>query len=177
MKTRAFLVLLTLLSSLSVVEARQQIVEIDESDTFSAGAQINSCDGCVGQMAVTAQYSFVFDGDYNHLYDELNAIGIKVTAYDSDWVDSESGETTFKLASSRRALERWRRSNLGHRRVGKVSESANAIYAVAVPGQTVTIEFNQDPTNISAADFTINVRRYRNETLIGTRSIAVTPLN
>ncbi|NQD35851.1 hypothetical protein HPT27_02380 [Permianibacter sp. IMCC34836] len=156
--------------------AADSVVPVYQDEDFVANAEISSCSGCGKRMAVMARHQFVFDGDYNHLYAELADIGIKVTVYDGVWADSDSGEVNFKVASSTRPLERWRRTNLGQRRLNKVSESANAIYAVTAPGQLVTLEFLQDANDLVGNDFTVNVRRYKSDSLVGTRSMAVSPV-
>jgi len=151
----------------------ETVIPVYEDSHFTATAQFNACtSACTKTMAVTAVHQFVFDGDYNHLYNELATVGIKVTVYDDDWLDSDSGELYFKLVSARARLQFWRNRNR-HRKVDNLTEAASAIYAIAIPGQVVSLEFLQQPVVSASGDFTVNVRRYRDEVLIGSGSRAV----
>ncbi len=167
---------LALLSVGSGSALAETMVPIYEGESLAAEAKLSACSsGCTYQMSVTARHKFVFSGDYSALYSELSDISLKVTAYDDDWVDSESGLLLYKVGSTVHRQQRWRRTILQRRKVEQVEELAAAILATASPGQTITLEFEQEPQQLTGTDFTINVKQYLANTVIESRSRAVTP--
>lgn len=167
--------LTTLLFSTFAVSAAETSYTILGQPGFSAKATISDCQtGCSKQMAISGSYDFVFDGDYQNLLSELESFGWRVTVYDSAWQDAESGELLFKVSSTIHQRQIWRRANL-RRKVDSPATLANAIYTTVTPGSTVTLEFLQDAAALTSSDFTVNVRRYEGEELLGSGSRAVTP--
>lgn len=155
-----------------LVAAQSTVVYQD--DAFTASARISACvSGCARQMAVDASYRFTFNGNYSALLDELEQLSLRTVAYDSSWQDVESGELVMKVSSTVHQRQRWRRSVLARRKVEDVASMAAAIYAVAVPGQQITLEFLQSPSPLSDMDFTINVRRYKGDSVVSSGSKAV----
>lgn len=151
-------------------------IQVYQDSNFDAKAVLSSCtSACLQQMAVVTQYRFLYNGDYNTLYSLIDSIGIRATAYDSEWQDAESGELLFKLSSTVHQRQRWQRTVRGQRKPQKVADMANAIYATATAGQTVTLEFLQDATPLVGSDFTVNVRRFEGDTLVSSGSTAVGP--
>ena len=173
MKLRRLSSLIMVLMAPPALFAEQSTV-IYQDDAFSASARISACTGgCTNQMSVDASYRFVFNGNFNALYTELEQLNLRAVAYDSNWQDADSGELVMKVSSTVHQRQRWRRTVLSRRKVENVSDMAMAIYAAAAPGQQITLEFLQSPSPLNDADFTINVRRYINDSVVSSGSRAV----
>lgn len=165
--------LLSLALLTTTASAADTTVNVINQNGFSATAVVSDCSsGCSKQMTVTSRYQFIFAGDYDALYAEIAAVGLRMTVYDAEWADAESGELLFKVSSTIHQRQRWRRANL-RRKIDTPTELANAIYSTVPAGTEVTLEFLQVPTPLTSTDFTINARRYVGDALVSTASRAI----
>ncbi len=156
----------------------ETVVSIHEGSMLAAEAKLSTCSsGCSKQMGVTARHHFVFNGEYAALYNQLSNVSIKVTAYDDGWIDAETGTLSYKVGSTVHRQQRWRRTILQRRKIEQVEELAAAILATASPGQTITLEFEQEPQRLTGTDFTVNVKQYHADSIVESRSRAVTANN
>lgn len=157
--------------------ANESRYTIYQQNGFKAEATINACaSGCSRQLAVMARYDFLYNGDYNQLLEMLQAFGMRVSIYDGQWADADEGEVVMKVSSTIHQRQRWRRANL-RRKMDTPTQMASAIHATVPAGTMVTLEFHQTPLPLVGSDFTINVRRYAEETLVSSGSRAVAPAN
>lgn len=148
-----------------------------QQNGFKAEAIISECtSGCSRQLSVVARYDFLYNGDYNQLLEMLQAFGLRVSIYDGQWADADEGEVTMKVSSTIHQRQRWRRANL-RRKMDTPTQMASAIHATVPAGTVVTLEFQQTPLPLVGSDFTINVRRYADDTLVSSGSRAVAPAN
>lgn len=150
---------------------------IYQQNGFKAEATVNDCaSGCSRQLAVMARYDFLYDGDYDDLLAMLQAFGLRVSIYDGQWSDADEGEVVMKVSSTIHQRQRWRRANL-RRKMDTPIQMASAIHATVPAGTMVTLEFHQTPLPLVGSDFTINVRRYANDSLVSSGSRAVAPIS
>lgn len=175
MKTKCLTLLLGCLAG-AAAEAADVSIMVHQDDRFMAAATVGRCSGgCTNQMAITTKYQFQFNGNYAALINELNSLELRASVLDSSWQDAESGELVMKVSSTVHQRQIWRRSVLARRKAENPTALANSIYNAAVPGEVVTLEFNQQPTPINSSDFTINVRLYQSDVLLTSGSEAVIP--
>lgn len=174
MMTSRFALMIALTLAGAATAAERSIMVYQDQVT-AATARISECgSGCVRQMSVTTTYSFVHHGDYQGLLSELSELSLRTTVYDTPWEDSEVGELLFKVSSTIHQRQRWRRANM-RRKVENPTELANAIYTTVPAGTVVTLELTQTPVPLISEDFTVNIRRYNGDQLMGTGSYAFSP--
>ena len=166
---------LAILISCSGSFAAEATYPVVSQNGFSAEANLSSCSSsCSRQMAVTARYEILFNGNFTDLLASLESLGLRISIYDGQWSDSDEGEVVMKVSSTIHQRQRWRRANL-RRKLETPNQMASAIYATVPVGTTVTLEFLQAPAPLTGNDFTINVRRYQGDTLLNTGSRAIAP--
>ena len=130
-------------------------------------------EACVRKVITQISQKFVYTAEpYEVLQNKLAGFGIETSVYESSWSEPLEVNATMKINGQAVFSEIVRRDcpPCKKRRRKNANETLVALYGTARAGDV--IEFVLDPivSPINSNGFTMNVKRYLNDTVIGSQS-------
>lgn len=138
----------------------------DYSQTVTT-QQCSVGEGCSKKLNISGIQTFTMQAwDFTQLEILLSEFGTLNTVFEADLVEPFETDVIIKVNGNVVGTEKIVKECVKcKKRRRDAKKSANIVYSNAFPGQTVTFEFVEYQATVTADNFTLNAKRFRNDDL------------